>query len=410
MRAKWATASRPPSMRVRIRTSSSWRARMRWPSRGLDAAIERAASYVEAGADMIFAEAMTELTHYKKFKAAVNVPLLANMTEFGRTPLYSKEELGAAGVDMILYPLSALRAMNKAALNVYEAIRRDGHQKAVVATMQTREELYGFLDYHAYERQARRTVRGEGMTAAAAKPKVKTGGLAGCERGRYRHLRRRRQPRFGLSRLQHLRPRRARDVRGSRLPASLRHAAEREELASYRAKLKAQRDLPAALKEVLERIPHTAHPMDVMRTATSFLGTIEPEAKAHDAFAVTDRLLAVLPAGAGLLVEIRAWENTHRLHYGGGFHRRTFPDAAARQTALGAARAGDGRLAHPLCRARIQRFDLRRARCHLDAVGLLFGDHRRPSARCAGRCTAAPTRRRWSSSRNSKRRRKPSPA
>jgi methylisocitrate lyase len=120
---------------------------------GIDAAIERAVSYVKAGADMIFAEAMTELAHYKKFKEAVKVPLLANATEFGKTPLYTKEELKAVGVDMILYPLSAFRAMNKAALDVYQTIRRDGHQKNVVDKMQTREELYDFLDYHTYEKK-----------------------------------------------------------------------------------------------------------------------------------------------------------------------------------------------------------------------------------------------------------------
>lgn len=120
---------------------------------GLDAAIARAADYVKAGADMIFAEAMTELAHYKKFKDAVKVPLLANATEFGKTPLFTKQELKGVGVDMILYPLSAFRAMNKAALDVYTAIRRDGHQKNVVDKMQTREELYDLLGYHAYEQK-----------------------------------------------------------------------------------------------------------------------------------------------------------------------------------------------------------------------------------------------------------------
>ncbi len=120
---------------------------------GLDAAIGRAVSYVEAGADMIFAEAMTDINHYQKFKDAVKVPLLANITEFGKTPLYSKDELAGVGVDMVLYPLSAFRAMNKAALHVYETIRKDGHQKNVVETMQTREELYDMLGYHDYEQK-----------------------------------------------------------------------------------------------------------------------------------------------------------------------------------------------------------------------------------------------------------------
>jgi len=120
---------------------------------GLEAAIARATKYAEAGADMIFAEAVTELGQYKRFVQAVKVPVLANITEFGKTPLFTLEELRAAGVAIALYPLSAFRAMNKAALAVYEAVRRDGTQKAVLDTMQTRDQLYDFLDYHAYERK-----------------------------------------------------------------------------------------------------------------------------------------------------------------------------------------------------------------------------------------------------------------
>ena len=120
-------------------------------SEGIERALERAARYVEAGADMIFPEAMTELAMYRRFVEAVNVPVLANITEFGQTPLFTVEELRSAGVAMALYPLSAFRAMNKAALNVYETLRRDGSQKAVVDVMQTRDELYDYLNYHAYE-------------------------------------------------------------------------------------------------------------------------------------------------------------------------------------------------------------------------------------------------------------------
>jgi methylisocitrate lyase len=118
---------------------------------GLEAAIERAVRCVEAGADMIFPEAMTELSMYRKFADAVKVPVLANITEFGSTPLFTVEELRSANVSLVLYPLSAFRAMNKAALNVYSHIRKDGTQKNVVDTMQTRAELYDYLDYHAYE-------------------------------------------------------------------------------------------------------------------------------------------------------------------------------------------------------------------------------------------------------------------
>ena len=118
---------------------------------GVDAAIERALACVEAGADAIFAEAANDLATYRRFVDAVKVPVLANITEFGKTPLFTVDELRSSGVAMALYPLSAFRAMNKAAENVYTAIRRDGHQRNVVDTMQTREELYDRIGYHAYE-------------------------------------------------------------------------------------------------------------------------------------------------------------------------------------------------------------------------------------------------------------------
>ncbi len=118
---------------------------------GIDAAIERAVAYVEAGADMIFPEAMTELAMYDRFKRAVGVPILANITEFGFTPLYTVDELRTVDVDLVLFCCSAYRAMNAAALKVYESIRANGTQKDVVGTMQTRAELYEHLGYHAYE-------------------------------------------------------------------------------------------------------------------------------------------------------------------------------------------------------------------------------------------------------------------
>ncbi len=118
---------------------------------GIERAIERALAYVEAGADMIFPEAMRTLDDYRRFKAAVKVPILANLTEFGATPLFTTAQLRDAGVDIALYCCGAYRAMNKAALHVYETIRRDGTQAAAVPTMQTREELYDFLGYHAWE-------------------------------------------------------------------------------------------------------------------------------------------------------------------------------------------------------------------------------------------------------------------
>jgi methylisocitrate lyase len=118
---------------------------------GVAAAVDRACAYRDAGADMIFAEALTDLAEYKQFCKAVGVPVLANITEFGKTPLFTTTELASAGVSMALYPLSAFRAMNAAALEVYGTIRNEGTQKAVINKMQTREELYAVLKYHAYE-------------------------------------------------------------------------------------------------------------------------------------------------------------------------------------------------------------------------------------------------------------------
>ena len=122
-------------------------------SEGLEASIDRAKAYIEAGADMIFPEAMTDITMYQRFSKEVNVPLLANITEFGQTPMFTRDELKAQSVDMILYPLSAFRAMNKAALNVYETIKKEGTQQNVLSLMQTRAELYDHLGYHAFEKK-----------------------------------------------------------------------------------------------------------------------------------------------------------------------------------------------------------------------------------------------------------------
>lgn len=130
---------------------------------GQQAAIDRAVSYVEAGADMIFAEALTTLEEYRQFADAVDVPVLANLTEFGRTPLFSAAELAAAGIAMTLYPLSAFRAMSKAALEVYTAIRNDGTQQAVVDRMQSRMELYEVLRYQAYEDKLDALFAGQGL-------------------------------------------------------------------------------------------------------------------------------------------------------------------------------------------------------------------------------------------------------
>ena len=119
---------------------------------GIDSAIDRALAYIAAGADLVFPEAITELDDYKKFAQAVKKPILANITEFGLTPLFTRDQLAANGVGMILYPLSAFRAMNKAAENVYDTIRRDGTQSGVIGSMQSRDELYERINYHAFEK------------------------------------------------------------------------------------------------------------------------------------------------------------------------------------------------------------------------------------------------------------------
>ena len=131
---------------------------------GQQAALDRSAAYVQAGADMIFAEALTTLDEYQQFTAAIDVPVLANLTEFGKTPMFTTEELANAGVRLALYPLSAYRAMSKAAEAVYETLRRDGTQKAVIDNMQTRDELYDVLGYHEYEDKLDQLFADEGLT------------------------------------------------------------------------------------------------------------------------------------------------------------------------------------------------------------------------------------------------------
>ena len=153
-RVKAAVGSKPdPSMVLIARTDAA-------AVEGVASAINRANAYVAAGADMIFAEALTTLDEYKMFTAAVNVPVLANITEFGKTPMFTVDDLRGAGIAMVLYPLSAFRAMSAAARDVYAAIRRDGSQKAVVDRMQTRVELYDVLNYAEYERRADEAIKG----------------------------------------------------------------------------------------------------------------------------------------------------------------------------------------------------------------------------------------------------------
>ena len=143
----------PDGRRLRVKGFTDRKATDALAVEGLEAALDRAAACREAGADMLFPEALTDLDQYRAFRARVDIPILANMTEFGKTPLFSREELGAAGVDLVLYPLTVNRAMNRAAENALAALRADGHQRALVDTMQTREELYEVLGYHAYEKK-----------------------------------------------------------------------------------------------------------------------------------------------------------------------------------------------------------------------------------------------------------------
>ena len=131
---------------------------------GQQAALERAAGYVEAGEDMIFAEALTTVEEYRQFTSAMDVPVLANLTEFGKTPLFTKEEMAEAGVRLTLYPLSAFRAMSAAAENVYQTLRKDGTQKAIIDTMQTRSALYDVLGYHEYEQKLDKLFADTGLT------------------------------------------------------------------------------------------------------------------------------------------------------------------------------------------------------------------------------------------------------
>jgi len=131
---------------------------------GLEAALDRSSAYVEAGADMIFAEALTTLDEYQQFTAAIDVPVLANLTEFGKTPMFTTGELANVGVSLALYPLSAYRAMAKAAAGVYETLRRDGTQKALIDSMQTRDELYDVLGYHEYEDKLDQLFADKGLT------------------------------------------------------------------------------------------------------------------------------------------------------------------------------------------------------------------------------------------------------
>ncbi|MFV1981976.1 MAG: 2-methylcitrate synthase [Thiohalomonadales bacterium] len=270
---------------------------------GIKAAINRARSYQEAGADMIFAEAVTELDHYRQFSNATGVPVLANMTEFGITPLFTTDELANAGVSIALYPLSAFRVMNAAALSLYQTLYENGTQQKLIPSMQTRSELYEFLRYDEVKAKRDQTI------ATQPASKKTTTGLAGivvgtsaiCTVG---------QVGIGLN------------YRGYAIDDLARESSFEEvayllcygelpnavALEAYKARLVNLRRLPETLKIVLEQLPADAHPMDVMRSGCSALGAIEPEGEDRKLHHIADRLIACF--GSMLLY----WYHFHNHH------------------------------------------------------------------------------------------------
>ena len=323
---------------------------------GLDPAVSRARACVEAGADVIFPEAITDLPMYRKFADAVKVPVLANITEFGKSPLFTVEELRSAGVGMILYPLTAFRAMNAAALKVYENLRKDGTQKSVIDDMQTRAELYDILDYHAYERKL-----DELFSRGRSKPKksvalsgVPAGNTALCTVGRSGndlHYR-------GYDILDF-----ADEAEFEEIAYLLVHEKlpTGEELRRYKASLRALRGLPAAVKAALEHVPPSRAPDG--RDAHRRLGAGDPGARERGPqrgrrARIADRLMASL--GSMLLYWYHYSHNGKRIEtetdddsIGGHFLHLLHGKPPSRR--VGARHA---HLAHPLRRARVQRLDL----------------------------------------------------
>lgn len=276
---------------------------------GLQSAIDRACACIEAGADMIFPEAVTSLDDYRRFAAAVHVPILANITEFGKTPLYTISELASAQVAMALYPLSAFRGMNAAAHKIYQTIRNEGTQATVTAIMQTRAELYDLLDYHPDVQTAPAVTITPAATPVITSPAmadpvtaiprskksvmlsgVVAGNTAICTVGK-------------TGNDLHYRGYDILDIAGHCEFEEIAYLLVHEklptlaELNAYKAKLKTFRGIPDPVKAVLETIPADTHPMDVLRTGVSALGTIHPETTNQAPVTVrdlADRLLAVM--------------------------------------------------------------------------------------------------------------------
>ncbi len=263
---------------------------------GLAAAIDRGLAYVETGADMIFVEALTSLDEYRQFTEAMRVPVLANLTEFGQTPLFDREQMAQTGIRLLLYPLSAFRVMSKAAEALYASIRTEGTQSAWLDRMQTREELYELLDYHTAElAQDVRHKKLRQNTTHVRKPH--SGGLADIIAGDSAICTVGKQGR-GLS------------YRGYAIEDLAANACFEEvaylliygelpnanQLDSYLQRLSSLRKLPEGLKSQLEMLPASSHPMDVLRSGCSLLGCIEPEHSFDQQYNIADRLLVTLPA------------------------------------------------------------------------------------------------------------------
>ncbi|GMT39887.1 MAG: hypothetical protein IEMM0001_0622 [bacterium] len=262
----------------------------------LASAIDRSLAYVETGADMIFVEALTSLDEYHRFTEAVQVPVLANLTEFGQTPLFDREQMAQTGVSILLYPLSAFRVMSKAVEALYASIRTDGTQRAWLEHMQSREELYELLDYHTAElaQDAQHKKDRQKMAQVRKQP---SGGLADIIAGDSAICTVGKQGR-GLS----YRGYAIEDLAAStcfeevaylllygKLPTT-------DQLDAYLQRLSSLCKLPEGLKAQLEMLPASSHPMDVLRSGCSLLGCIEPEHSFDEQYNIADRLLATLPA------------------------------------------------------------------------------------------------------------------
>lgn len=276
---------------------------------GLERTAERCIAYEEAGADIHFIEALTTLEEYRYFADRLKKPILANMTEFGKTPLFDKEELAKAGVRIILYPLSAWRAANKATLEVYQTIRNKGTQKDVVSQMQSRSDLYCYLGYLKYEQLMDKEMATMNTTTAAPSPK-KEGGLAGVVAGDSAICR--------VSAQEESLSYRGYDIKDLANHASFEEVAwlllrgalpTQKELSEYQHKLKTLRDLPDPLKKILELIPANANYMDVLRTGCSVWGNLIPETSDSDPLDIADRLISSLPS---ILLHWHLYHETNR--------------------------------------------------------------------------------------------------